>query len=183
MIWHFGHMEQFALICWFGWPCSAIIAMFVEWHPFPLRWAILTYARAQATNIVYFEITSTCTDHMNTGTHTHTNKHTHTHTQSYGRNMQMLKSLEKKWKEVHTSKRTSAALLLLHITQMHQLNSNFWQIFFRPKKKKHKFKVSWRRGIGIPRLNVSFYFFNNSEVPFPSEDTRGGGGCLNSCVS
>lgn len=28
LIWHFGHMEQFALICWFGWPCSARIALF-----------------------------------------------------------------------------------------------------------------------------------------------------------
>lgn len=40
-IWHFGRMEQFALICWFGWPCSAIIAVVVEWNPFALKWATL----------------------------------------------------------------------------------------------------------------------------------------------
>lgn len=69
LIWHFGHMEQFALICWFGWPCSAIIAMFVEWHPFPLSGP---HSPTQGPGYKYssHETTSTCTHHMNTGTHT-----------------------------------------------------------------------------------------------------------------
>lgn len=69
LIWHFGRMEQFALICWFGWPCSAIIAMFVEWHPFPLSGP---YSPTQGPGYKYssHETTSTWTDHINTGTHT-----------------------------------------------------------------------------------------------------------------
>lgn len=72
MIWHFGHMEQFALICWFGWPCSAIIAMFLNNDiPFPLGGPL---SPTQGPGYKYSEVefTSTSTGHMNTGTHTHT---------------------------------------------------------------------------------------------------------------
>lgn len=78
MIWHFGHMEQFALICWFGWPCSAIIAMFLNNDiPFPLGGPL---SPTQGPGYKYSEVEFTSTGHMNTGTHT----------QSYGRKMRVL---------------------------------------------------------------------------------------------
>lgn len=51
MIWHFGHMEQFALICWLG-GHAVQKSLFIEWHPFSLA-GLCSPSRAQATNSVY----------------------------------------------------------------------------------------------------------------------------------